>query len=95
MNTNQYYNYEDFIIDLDAVIDILVEAIQNSKPLSLARFGHGELAYIGGSDFSEWKKAFEPHSLYAGATALVTKIQNDLVEALRTTDIVGLHASWG
>lgn len=95
MAISNYYNYEDSMLCLDEVLDLIDKAVQNYKPLSIGRYGHGEIAYLGWSEFPTWKVGFDPHGYYAGATAPVSIIKADLLEALRTTDIVGFHASWG
>lgn len=95
MKRNKGYNYEEFMMSLDNVLDLIDNAIQNHKPLSLGRFGHGELAYIGWSYFPHWTNAFEPNSSYAGATASISTIKENLTKALKDTDIVGFHTSWG
>lgn len=94
METNKTYNYEDYMISLNSVLDLLEAAIKNKHRLSLSRFGHAELAYIGSVDFPEWKYGISPHSFYAGATAPDVILQKELRQALRATDIVGFHASW-
>ena len=95
MEPDQLYNYEDSMIDLDGVLNQIIDAIRDHKAFSLGRYGHGEVAYLGWPEFPEWKKGYDPHASYAGATASVTTIKDDLLEALRTTDIVGFHVSWG
>lgn len=95
MAISNYYNYEDSMLCLDEVLDLIDKAVQNYKPLSIGRYGHGEIAYLGWSEFPTWKVDFDPHGYYAGATAPVSIIKADLLEALRSTDIVGFHVSWG
>lgn len=88
-------NYEDRMLGLNDVFMVLEDALNNQKPLSLGRYGHGEIAHLGWIHIPEWTKLFEPHSSYAGATASMAVIQKELDEAIRATDLVGLHASWG
>lgn len=94
MDTSKTYNYEDFMISLNSVLDLLETAIKSQRGLSLSRFGHAELAYIGSVDFPEWKYGIDPHSFYAGATASDKTLQQELRQALKASDIVGFHASW-
>lgn len=94
MKEKENYNYEEFMINIDEVLNLIIEAIENRGPLSLGRYGHGEIAFIGESDFPEWKIGFAPHDSYAGATVSIKTIKHDLLRALETTDIVGLHSSW-
>jgi glycosyltransferase involved in cell wall biosynthesis len=95
LSTNRQLNYEESIMNLDEVLDLLDEAIRGQKPLSLGRYGHLELAYLGWSHFPEWTNSMEPYSSYSGATVSVSRIGDDLTESLKTVDIVGFHTSWG
>ncbi len=96
MEKNQpYYDYEKSMIFLDDVLDLMEEAIENRKPLSLGRFGHIEIAYIGWSHFPHCTNWYEPYSSYSGATVSISTMKDDLIKSLKTTNIVGFHASWG
>ena len=95
MEIHNQPNYEEKMLDLENVLTLMEDALQNQKSLSLGRYGHGELAYLGWTFFPEWTILFEPNSAYAGATESLTTIKKELDSALRTTDIVGFHASWG
>lgn len=89
------YNYEDAMMQINEVFDLIDEALIKRKPLSLGRYGHGELAYLGWTHFPHWARLLEPHCAYAGATAPIATIEGDLNSALRATDIVGFHVSVG
>lgn len=87
MKLVEQYNYEDTMLSLDEVLDEISAALEKSKAFSLGRYGHGEIAFLYQSDFND--------ALYAGATISAAEISKDLQEALKTTDIVGFHVSWG
>ncbi len=87
MESTTQYNYEYSMLDLDDVLDKLANALEDCKPLSLGRYGHGEIAFLGQTDFND--------AYYAGATVPAATISEDLLEALKTTDIIGFHVSWG
>ncbi|QXM05394.1 GT-D fold domain-containing glycosyltransferase [Crassaminicella indica] len=95
MKNNNIYDYEQAIMDIDQVLDFIDEAIKKHKPLSISRFGHGEIAYMGWLQFPNWTKFFEPNSSYAGATASIATIKEALIKALKATDIVGFHTLCG
>ncbi len=86
MESPAQYNYEDSMLNLNDILDQILNALENCEPLSLGRYGHGEIAFLGHIDFHD--------AHYAGATASASTISEDLLEALRTTDIIGFHASW-
>lgn len=95
MNPDGNYNYEKDMLYLDDILDLIENAMQNQEPLSLGRYGHIEIAYLGCTYFPHWTYLYEPYSLYSGATAPISTIKDDLEISLRSTDIVGFHASWG
>ena len=86
MESTKQYNYEDSMLDLNDILDQILNALENCKPLSLGRYGHGEIAFLGQIDFHD--------AYYAGATASAATVSEDLLEALKTTDIIGFHVSW-
>lgn len=95
MEINDQINYEKRLLNLEDVLMFIDDALQKGKPLSIGRYRHIEIAYIGWNLFPEWTILLEPYSAYSGATGSMTTIKNELEKALRRTDIVGPHASWG
>ncbi len=93
MKQEDYYDYEESMLDLNKVLDLIMDALRNHKALSIGRYGHGEIAYLGWSEFPEWKRGYDPHGYYAGATVSNSIIRKSLVDALKTTDIAGFHVS--
>jgi len=95
MNINRDYNYEEFMLPLDDILDLIEEAIKNNKVLSLGRYGHLEVPCLAWSYLPYWIDLVEPHSSYTGVTASISIIQDALIQSVKDTDIVGFHASWG
>ncbi|MCG1020143.1 GT-D fold domain-containing glycosyltransferase [Sutcliffiella horikoshii] len=86
-------NYEENMINTHEVIDLINQALSDKKPLSLSRFGHGEIANMIWPDNELWTKGFEYFKDYAGATVSIEILKKDLIHSLMTSDIIGLHVS--
>ena len=71
-------------------LQLLRKASQDKESLSLARFGHGELSYMNYKINSDLAAEFSYYQRYCGATISYDKIQEELIEALRITDVAGL-----
>jgi hypothetical protein len=85
------YNYEDFFLNINDVVELFRQASFEKKPLSLARFGHAEMS-VAFYPYPDWIKKWKFKD-YVGATGSPKQIQEDLWEAIKTTDIVGFHTS--
>ena len=83
--------YENDMLQTSDVIKLLKVAFLQKKPLSLARFGHSEIN-LAWTTYPDWIKGWN-YREYNGATENPQKMQTDIREALKMTDIVGLHRS--
>ncbi|MGG3888367.1 GT-D fold domain-containing glycosyltransferase [Metabacillus fastidiosus] len=81
----------DRILSTDEVLKLIQEAIALKKPLSLSRFGHGEIAYATWPRNKKWRKGFEYYRNYAGAASSIEELNKALIDSLFNSDIVGIH----
>lgn len=77
-------------LEKNDLLQLLRNVSKDKESLSLARFGHGELSYMNHKINSDLAAEFSYYQRYCGATTTYNKIQEDLTEALRTTDVAGL-----
>lgn len=68
MEINDQINYEKRMLNLEDVLMFIDDALQKGKPLSIGRYRHIEIQYIGWNTFPEWTILLEPYSAYSGAT---------------------------
>lgn len=80
--------YEERMLNLTKVIRLLDQAIEEKKPLSLARFSHTEISLA----WNSWPNWIETWTLreYNGSTGDPYQMQQEVREALLTVDIAGL-----
>ena len=73
------------------VLELIKEAISTKKPLSLSRFGHGEISYAIWPKFKQWRQGFEYYRNYAGATSSIEELNKSLIHSFKKSDIVGVY----
>ncbi|CAM3762325.1 hypothetical protein GCM10009865_01060 [Aeromicrobium ponti] len=83
--------YENHMLETSEVVNLLIEASLQKKPLSLARFGHSEIS-LAWTTYPDWVKGWK-YREYNGATDNPQKMQEAIRESIKLTDIVGFHRS--
>lgn len=86
----QCHDFKDRLLDLNNVLEMINLAYIEKRPLSLSRFGHAELLYLGWPEVSELTGGFEKIRKYNGGTANIDEIKIDVLEALKQVDITGI-----
>jgi hypothetical protein len=83
-------DYESRMLTLEQVLAAVASAVRRRTPLSLVRFGHGELFVAA---HRRWPEQFDPEIdflKYAGVTSHGLAEELAVLGALRQADIVGL-----
>jgi len=88
------FNFEKSILTTKQTLTHIDLAIKEGKPLSLSRFGIGELTYLFSGKIPLLVKHFERYKDYSGITRSEETIRQELIKALKTSDLTGLPPSF-
>lgn len=89
--TKGLFPYERRILSLHEVLELIESALYKEQPLSISRFGHAEITSLNWPRKRKNLTEFVAKNReYLGATESPKRMRGKLLQALQTTDIVGL-----
>jgi len=84
------YAYEDKLLSLHEVVELIDSSVAHGKPYSLSRFGHAEISEMAYDTEPGLAEDMEYYRKYNGVTASPDRMQRELVEAFRLATTAGL-----